>query len=667
MRKSNLLFSAVMALAVGSLTGCSDHLAPDTPVQETVDHDQVRYLNVAIVSPKNAGSRTGDSDDTSDKFAAGDVDENTIHTMTFTFYDANGLPTGQAKTLTEEEINAGNLTDGTGSIGKIWKSTIPVALNQGENLPAYVLCFVNPVNPTGLAGKSLKEIEELTRGQVVLTVDGAKHFPMSNSMYYGTSPQGQSNVRLFATPISTNQLYPSEDAAARNQHVVDIYVERYASRMMLTMAPTAVSEANTTAVNGYKLEFVPEYWRPNAIDQNIYIIKRYGIVDGSDKNYEPTYAQLLTNFNNRTWWNDAPNYRSYWGCSPSYYTNEYPKVSDDITDVAPTNSYGNDRKGYPFDLHYFNYDQIKTGAVEGGNPLQPSVAWNTTSGFNQVFYARETTSAAKTWGYATDLNGYNPLTSLPSIVIVGHYKLTKTGGDTYTDVPNGQPSFYLYGKTNNKYNLYFESEIVGAMVKQQNVVLEKKTDGGVTSYSAYRTTANFKVEHPSKDVRAIKNTVVAGRHVALQLKSDNLPELYYYDVEQDENNRYVRIDADNINKVNSDLLSAGYATMYGDGIAYFNIPVEHLGIRDEAGNYLTDVKEKGNGNKYKFQNCPPGSFGIVRNHTYNIEITKISGLATALRSKTQPIVPPVEEISYEISANLNIQSWRIMPKQSVEL
>lgn len=661
MRKSNLLFSAVMALAVGLLAGCSDDLAPDTPAQETVDHDQVRYLNVAIVSPKTVGTRAVE-------FDRGTDDENTIYTMTFMFYDANGLPTGQAKTLTDAEIQAGILEDGTGSIGKIWKSTIPVALSQGENLPAYVMCFVNPMDVSGLSGKNLNEVETITRDAVVRTVSGKQHFPMSNSMYYGTSPQGETNVRMFATPISTNQLYPSEEAAAREQHVVDIYVERYASRMKLTMAADAVQD-NETAVNGYKLTFVPEYWRPNAIDQSIYVIKRYGLV-GADNvaNFNPAYTELLANFNGRTWWNDAGNFRSYWGCSPSYYTNKYPKVSDDITDVVPNNDYGAGRAGYPYDLHYFNYNQIQSSQITGGNILQQSVKWNETTGFSDVFYARETTTSANAWGYnETDSKGYNPLAVLPSAVIVGHYQLTKTGGDTYADVPAGTPSFYLYGQTDKKYNLYFDSGIVDAMLKQQNVVLEKKDVNGVTSYEAFRNPAYFKVEHPSKEVREVKNSVVAGRHVALQLISENLPDLYYYDVEQDENNRYVKITAANVSKVNSDLLSAGYATKYGDGIAYFDIPVEHLGIYGEDGNYLTGVKEKANGNKYDFSKCPPGSFGIVRNHTYTIEVSQIAGLATALRDKTQPIVPPVEEMSYEISARLNILSWRIVPTQHVEL
>lgn len=671
MRRSNLLFSAAMALAVGLLAGCSDDLATD-PGQEVVDHDQMRYLNVSIVSPTSAGTRTTDSD-----FQNGSDNENFIKNMMFVFYDANGLPTGKSHTLQFETNAAGDgFTDGSGHIGRIWKSTVPVALSQGENLPAYVMCFVNPLAPQELETASLSAIEGVRRQEVVTTTG---YFPMSNSVYYGTSPQGQTNVRLFATPIATNQLYPSEEDAARDMHTVDIYVERYASRITLNLGPGTTENPtitpNTTDVNGYTLTFVPEYWRPNAIDQDIFAIKRFGLIGtGGIPNYDPSYNDLLTNFNGNNWWNDSEKYRSYWGCSPSYYTNKYPKVSDDITDVVADNNYPADRSGYPFDLHYFNYTQIAASKIENGSPLQKSVAWDATNGFNKAFYARETTTASSAWGWGTvtDIKGYNPLATLPSVVIVGHYQLAKTGTGV-ADVPSGRPSFYLYGRTNKKYNLYFDSNIVQAMVDRQNAVLKKNVEDGITSYVAYRETAGFVVEHPSKAVRGIKNTVVPGRHVALQISKERvdagtLPELYFYDATKDEGNRYVRIDATTINQVNSDLLSAGYATKYGECIGYYNIPVEHLGIYNQAtGDYLTDAKESDNGNKYNYKKCPPGAFGIVRNHTYTINVTKISGLAHALRDKIQPIVPPVEEMNYEISARLNILSWRIVPEQEVEL
>ena len=65
-------------------------------------------------------------------------------------------------------------------------------------------------------------------------------------------------------------------------------------------------------------------------------------------------------------------------------------------------------------------------------------------------------------------------------------------------------------------------------------------------------------------------------------------ELYYYDVTQPEGNRYTQITTGNVEIVNSNLLSTGYASKYGDGIGYFNIPIEHLGgaVKTEDGKSL---------------------------------------------------------------------------------
>ena len=685
MRKRNLFFSAIMVLAMGALSSCSDDLTTDNQVQ-TIDHDQVRYLNVTISSPTSVGTRAA-------SFQEGTSEENFVKNMTFVFYDAAGLPTGQsydAPTFKSNETKDG-FTDltGNGNVDKIWTSTVPVQLAQGENLPAYVVCFINSLGIAELKTKSLAELDEVMRQAVIRTDTETEktgegedatttttiknYFPMTNAVYYGTDViTGETNVRVFAAPIITGQLYATEDAAKTGK-TVDIYVERYAARVQLTMANTA-SKANTSDVNGYTLTFVPEYWRPNAIDQNIYAVKRYGLIEADNKaNYNPTYTALLGNFGSRTWWNDATNFRSYWGCSPSYYENEYPEVSDDITDVASKNDYtGTGANKYPYSLHYFNYDQIASSTVAGGVIFQPSNQWDATNGFNQVYYARETTTASRAWGYnQTTQKGYNPLASIPSAVIVGYYTLTRTNTNL-TEVPEGRPTFYLYGKTNSKHNLYFDSNIQSAMIDNQSVVLQKTeiTEGGVTTvtYPTYRGTTGWKVEHPSKAVRDINKVKVAGRLVALQLDANALPNnLYYYDATKPDGQKYVQITTENINIVNSNLLTTGYATKYGDGIAYFNIPIEHLGIRDDAGNYVTDAKKATTGNEYDFTKCPAGSFGIVRNHVYTINVTGISGLGTALRDKNQPIVPPVDEKTYYISAKLNILNWRIVPPQSVEL
>lgn len=666
MRKSNLFFSAAMALSVGLFSSCAEDLVVDN--QEKADSDQVRYLNVSISSPTGAGTRATDAEN---DFLQGTATENYVNRMLFVFYDREGNPTGDVATYTfKNNANDGDDDQGIfnpdgdvagskGNVGKIWTSVVPITLKQGQNLPSYVMCFINPVTDAQFLTTSLDDIKKLQRQAVITTQN---YFPMSNSTYYGDNPiTGEKDVPMTATPIAAVQLASSVEDALKKT-AVDIYVERYAARVQLTLAPTAILD-NDNSVKGYKLTFVPEYWRPNAIDQNVFAVKRFGLMPAgaTEPVYEPSYAELKDNFGTTDdgWWNERLKYRSYWGCSPSYYKNSYPKVSDDITDVQANNAHVD---GYPYELHYFNYQQIVDS--ENGNTgitLQKSVKWDENNGFNSVFYARETTAAAKSWKNA---NEYNPLATMASAVIVGRYKLATDEG---TEVA-ANTTFYLYGQDGNEWNLYFDdatgvSGIKEAMVKHQNVVFRNVGTVQAPVYNAITDITPFVVEHPSKKVRTQDGVaVVAGRLVALQLTQkavddnatlDSNQKLYYYNTDEE---KYDEISVANMNKVNSNLLSAGYARKYGQGLCYFSIPIEHLAgaVKNDDGSY-------------DFANCPAGAFGIVRNHAYTIEVQSISGLATALRDVNQPIVPPMNDITYYISARVNILNWRIVPTQSVTL
>ncbi len=645
LKKFNFLFGAMTVLAVGTFSGCStDDLSVKEP--EKVDHDQVRYLSVAISNPLT-GTRAANFEEATD-------DENFVKDMYFVFYDSQGLPTGEKHYISFTANTAeNNFTDYEGdvNVGRIWTSVIPVKLQQGENLPSYVMCFINPVTPADIAKTSLSELQTVTRKRVVL--DNG-NFPMSNSVYYGSDPvSGESYARITATPITTAQLYTSEDDAKNGTQTIDIYVERYAAKIKLDLTPDAIS-TNTEAVNGYDLDFVPAFWRPNGIDEDIYAVKRYGVMTDDDTpDYLPSYGDLTANFvknaTNGTWWNEPANHRSYWGCSPSYFENDFPMVSDDITDVVSDNTHVD----YPYKRHYFNYSQI-VNSTTGGNDvkLENSIQWNPTNGFNTAMYVRETTSSYLSW---QNPDKYNALAAIPGIVIVGHYKLTPKGGTELAD----NTTFYLYGKTEGKWNLYTEAGIKDAMIQQQNVVMSRKSEDGNYIYAPVRTDiANFKVEHPDAGVRTEAKVTVAGRLVALQMDKDNIPTgLFYFNPATSE---YETIAAGNIDRVNADLLSAGYARKYYQGLAYFNIPVEHLGIANINGGKQTN-------GLYNFETLPAGSFGIVRNHSYNIVVSSVSGLGTALRDENQPIVPPLDEAEYYISARLNILNWRIVPEQSVTL
>lgn len=667
MKKSNFLLGAAAALAMGAaFTSCSDDDIKGID-NGKADHDMTRYLSVTICTPNGApmSKATTDAD-----FEKATANENYIHSLYFVFFDANGENLNYQDFHFKNNTNTDNGEGGTfnpegndsnpdatgGNIGKVYTTVVPVEMTTGQNMPSYVMAFINPVTPAEIINASMSDIDKLLRQQVQAEEDA--HFPMSNSVYYGTNPiTGNTNVRMVATPITLAQLFSTREDAqkATGGEIVNIYVERYAAKINLSLKPSAIAEC--TDVKDYSLTFVPEYWRPNAIDKDIYVMKHFAIHADGLSTDDPTYKQLnkrLTNDENTSdpWWNDANKKRSYWGCTPAYWAMNYPKVSDDILD-----------NNGEYKLHYFSYNEIKNSTLNG-NATSQSIAWiplqegqtdETNAGFTSSFYARETTTSANVWQNATN---YNPMASVASALIIGHYKVKNSDGD---ELPEGT-TFYLYGKTNvketvngeeksvEKWNLYEnEADAIAAMVPYQNIVLEPET------HQPTQKASLFTLKHPDKEVRQKANATVASRLVALQL-TDEANGYDFYDVKT---SKYVPIGTSNITEVNAALLTAGYATQYGNSLACFNIPIRHLNYKTQSG----DI----NVANYNFKEQPAGAFGIVRNHVYNINISKISGLGTAIRDKDQPVVPPMDEQTYFIKAVLSVLNWRIVPTQEVEL
>ena len=89
-------------------------------------------------------------------------------------------------------------------------------------------------------------------------------------------------------------------------------------------------------------------------------------------------------------------------------------------------------------------------------------------------------------------------------------------------------------------------------------------------------------------------------------------------------------------------IMAKYAEVlvWDDGKAYFFTAVEHLG------NALTGT-----------------DYGVVRNHIYNLTVSKIAGLGTPYvpgigGDGGDPVVP--EEVDYELQAKINILKWKVV-------
>lgn len=101
--------------------------------------------------------------------------------------------------------------------------------------------------------------------------------------------------------------------------------------------------------------------------------------------------------------------------------------------------------------------------------------------------------------------------------------------------------------------------------------------------------------------------------------------------------------------VATDAANAAYgannAVIYKDGMTYYWTSVKHLGASGKI-----------------------GEFGMVRNHFYKVDVTKITGFGTAVYNKDTEFVPvtPDEEPMTYLAARINVLSWRVVG-QNVEL
>lgn len=650
MKISKLLAGSmsIFALAAG-LASCSNDTEPNGIENGVAKYDQTHYLSVAVSSPVSA-SRAN--------FEDGSTNESTVNQLLFVFYDNQGQPTATMQSF--DQIDGQFTSDGTtDNVTKMWTSVVPVNMVQGQNMPSYVMCYVNPINIEGLGTRSLQDIQTST----VQAVKGERGFAMCNSVYYAQDPITGLTGPMLATPIEASQLYSTKDAASKAP-ALDIYVERYAAKIGLTLADNTIADV-TVGQDGKgdgvaTLKFVPTYWRPNAICETLYPTKAFGTSADATGAFNPLNTPSLETMNGLfngttlgTGWNDAANFRCYWACSPSYFAGEYPYVSDDVDDLDGNT--GN------YSIKYFNYNEIagNVDGVEGG--LAYNNGFSTSNGATALgfFYSRETTTNIKT---IRDEETGNPVAAVASAVIVGKYTpaISGTPAEGYDATLSQDGTFYVDG--NNDVFYANETNAKKALIARQNVVFtDDKGANPATNLNL------FSIAHPSKDVRGDRKVV--GRYVTLQLTNitnDDTNPLYFWGTNAAGHNEFIPITNENLTLVNQHLWNmTGNLEVYYQGLSFFNIPIHHLNW-DDSKCYKTDETGKLTA-LYNWNNMPIGALGVVRNHVYNIEVTKITGRATGLRSDLQPIVPPKTDINYYVAARLNILAWKVVPTQKVEL
>lgn len=674
------------AVAAGFLlTACSaEDVLVDNSTGHVADKTEVRYLRVSICNPGGStGSRAAgpnlEDDDNAADYVAGTEAENKVKTVDFYFYDdhKNYLSHTNLKAEGENgddplkpgapglDIDAAEIGD---YVDAIYHCNVPVSLVQGERLPAYVLCIINAVNPNAHEEVSMGDAQQQLLYSLY-DLDNKKYFGMNNSVYYGTDlVTGQENQLIMATPFDPGLLKTASEvseAANQKEARLNIYVERYAAKVTLQVDENAVQDITTA--NGLTLHFNKGNWGLNAYEKSFYLIKGYRMQD------DPTKFAPFENVNLILFpgWNRPDAYRSFWARTPAYFQNEYPVVADDILDQLDENTKydpnfqeGSYIPGYGYSVYYssFNSAQGTTGKEQ---------------------YVMETTLKQQRLNGDGMPSQYLPVNSIPSVVLTGKYSVGSYGSKT----------FYVYGKDKNEKPFVYPANegefgdiqsIKRVLVNNQNIILVKNEDNTYRSLNWNDLSADgdmgiFSVDHPSKSVRNGGSLKIAGDIVTLQIKALNGKDLYYFSTNANSTS-YVQVTEARFDEVNRLLYqNLGGAHAYVDGMAFFTAPIQHWGWHRSSNKAeaVTDPKTGeqtgwtgGNNGRpmadWDWSQMKAGDFGIVRNHVYTVNVSKIAGLGTGIRNADHPLLPSAEKVGYNVHFDVNIQKWALLPVQNWE-
>lgn len=603
MKSNKLFFGALTLLA---FTACSDDKNTNAPDQVLNDGTE-SYITVRIMDATAAYGRAGEeysggkdvTDDT--KLYA----ENAIESLTIAFYDAN-MNFITFGTAGKADITT---TSTTGNLETLGTAKVKLTLRPDQSTPKYAIAFANPIqNQPSLS--NVEATQKSTRTQFwtssSITQDSKNMtkylFAMNNSVYFSGDKDAATHELQVATPVTDKNFYKGTDDS--KAEAVDFYIERIASKVILKSGASdnktiEVESKGTSVNNGTSSEdkvlvFVPEKWEINAEEKSTYLMKWF----------TQSYATLAANlaWGENVLWNHPTNFRSYWAHSINFSTaiTNFPDVSDDVVTTTP--------------LTYHTYKDIKDNGATIGSPL----------------YTFENTRQA---------SSFLKNSAVASAVLIGHYEIRDKASSTTSTTP---ADFYRRNSS-----IYTADGFWAAMASSQLLIAKKTSaDNAATAtyegLSASELKGIAEIYHPTSTTLQDK---VVENQVSIKLKDNASLNDYYIRVSDGKYQKYTEVQSTwTTTKINEYLLQVcGLTEAYTNGMAYFNIPIRHLGVKTG-------------------ESLGAGYYGVVRNHTYEITVEKIANtaMATGVFKDTEEIVPSTTNDDYNLKANFKVLAWRLI-------
>lgn len=640
----------LLGVAALGLAACSNDEPTLGGNGETAAKGDVAYLNITITSADDAAgslsrATTGSVGEGTNKkeYIYGDQGENDVVSANFYFYDAAGNFCLKADRWT------GGDKGSTENVEYIGNNTVVLENLSGKNYPTWLVTILN--QPEGFVpGKTLDEMGEIVLDSWNSGRDDAR-FIMTTSSYFGEDNKDIVNggYRYFATKLNENNFSQQtpEQEPVKDEDRVQVYVERLAARVGVDMKNVANQKGEgkyTDPETGksydiYRIdasvagEDNPSTGNGSEQYPGAAATKLYVAVTGWELNTTAKRTNLMkdltdwtpaTTFGAPDWnWNNADYHRSYWGKSYTY------GVEGDALNgnggVLNTQNGGWINLDQTVGTELFNGSRVYCN--ENTNLIKNLTDNGTAKGNivpNRTTCVLLRAVVCDQKGNPMQLVQYLGLNFIKSAFVAKALEIANPSAYyTRAQATDAEGKLLVWPDGTPKY------EYTGISVDDVEVIGSNQGTGSV------RVAVKEGTYYVLTGTEEKTFTQEDGTVVTWTVQTDAV--------------------ADNSN-INDKLATAtngtsNKAVAYTDGAMYYPIPVEHL-------HQPADTKD----------DKVEGQFGVVRNHVYNISISKIKTLGEGVYDpKKENLVPETpKRPTYYVESAINILSWKVV-SQEVEI
>ena len=512
--KIKKLFFAGLALA--ALVACDKENESGNTLK---DGDAYINVKIAYSDPVTKGQAA------EPPFYYGTAAEQKINNAYFIFYYADGSFCQYVKKTDLKMTSQGAGASTDKNIEELADGVVLLRGLKSKQYPVYMSVILNSEDEWIGANIENKSIEEASKAvqSAIATADKNDQVNWTNFMMSSSSFDNSDAVSgYYCTKLKASNFQESEALAIAEGNPVEAYVERLAAKVKVEFAESlgTSGKIGSFTVNGTSkdLYFNVTGWGLNATTKDSYCFK----------NINTGWTEETLGFK----WNDAANFRSYWGKSTNYGTGIYPGTYGSSVDKY-------DEKTAT--LNYITYNDLKVG-------------------INGNAYCRENTNDP-------EVLGKNFSGTVTSVLLKA--QVTDKEGNAVT-LYNFAGS--LYDEAN-----YKAAALNSFEASTTNRIWKKTVSGGNTTYT--KVTADDLSVVISADGYA---------HVELKEASNycfGAGETSTKDATTAEINKL--LNGDEAYKYNTG------CSFYKEGMMYYNIPIEHL--RDDGKYNDSDyVQKEGN-------------------------------------------------------------------------